>query len=60
MGVAKFFSAGAGQQHRGRSLCASATDYAENVEVIQHVSTAVEQIVVILMPQITGKSYSSG
>ena len=42
---------------RSRSWCASGTDHVENVEVILLVRTAVEQIVVIPMPQITGKSW---
>ena len=40
-----------------RSWCASATDFAENVEVTLLVRTAVEQIVAFPMPQITWKSW---
>ena len=40
-----------------RSWCASATDFAENVEVTQLVRTAVEQIVAFPMPQFTWKSW---
>ena len=38
-----------------RSWCASATDYAENVDVIQLVRTTVGQIVAFPLPQIHGK-----
>ena len=42
---------------RSRSWCASAPDFAENVEMIQPVRTAVEQIVAFPMPQILEKSW---
>ena len=52
-----FFRRSGSAASRSRSWCASATDCAENVEVVQLVRTAVEQIVAFPMPQIMWKSW---